>query len=47
MDRMEAALADRNAKRMLQLLPWILRAADAWQVVTAPVRRLRRRRAGV
>ena len=47
MDRLEAALDDRNAKRMLQLLPWILRGTDAWQAITAPVRRLRRRRAEV
>jgi len=46
MDRMEAALHDRNAKRMLQALPWILRGMNVWNAVTAPVRGLRGRLAG-
>ena len=43
MDRMEAALNDRNAKRLLQILPWILRGVDVWSAITAPVRGLRSR----
>ncbi len=43
MDRMEAALNDRNAKRLLQILPWLLRGVDVWSAITAPVRGLRGR----
>jgi hypothetical protein len=46
MDRMEAALNDHNAERMLRILPWALRGMDAWSALTAPVRGLRSRLAG-
>jgi hypothetical protein len=43
MDRVEAALDDHNAERMLRILPWALRGMDAWTAITTPVRRLRNR----
>lgn len=46
MDRVEAALGDHNAERMLRILPWALRGLDAWNMLTAPVRGLRARVAG-